>query len=1316
MMNTFRTTYRFVCVALLACLCLPSQAQIAQPGADAASAPRLVRFAGSIASNDSAAPINGAHDLVFAIYREAQGGEAVWSETQTVAVTDGKYSVLLGSATANGLPLSALASDEPRWLAASLDGQEIAPRALLVSVPYAMKALDAERFAGHDISEFISRDDAQRLIAAAQAPSKSESSQAVRLIDPSLSGQAAQPATDFAANNSSEVLLVTQTGTGYALRAVSPGIAVYASSSGNSPSIYALNNGTGANSSGVVAATNSTSGRGIIGIAYAASGPTMGVVGQSYSPTGRGVRGDALATTGATVAIQGENYSTSGVGIQGDANATTGLTYGVRGTSYSISGRGIEGLALANTGYTIGLSGRTVSNQGIGLYAESTATGGTPVGLFAKTNAPGSTGARVENSAGGKLISGVSAGGVEKFNVSGAGDVNAAGVVSAAAFAGNGALLTNVTAANAANATSADALGGILAANYARTDVGNTFTGNQSVNGDVAISGAVTYNGGTPITGHLSAIKTFSIPVLYTGSCVAMPASVPGALDGDSVVVTPPSAVANAVTGIITTGYVSSPGVVAVRACASSSNYQSSPAGDFRIDIWKHGSSFNSTPLFQIGFNPQSLTFANQQVNTTSWYPQVVIVLNPPGQTTPINLNSITLNGDFQFSSNNCPSQLAPGASCTVGISFSPKSIGNLAGGLVIYDSAVGSPHTVPLSGVSYGTPNITLSATTLNFPITVIGNSSSRSLTIGNTGNVDLAMTSTQISGSASFSVVSSNCESSIAPGANCTLNIAFAPSSSGAASGTLTITDNASGSPHAIALNGLGAGSVTGSQIYVWPTGIAFPNQNVGGVSSAQSVTISNNGGSDLNLSAIIVTADFQYVSHCPAALAAGQSCTVDVTFTPATDGNKQGTLTISSTDANLPAVNVTLSGATSRITINSLNQTFASAGSSGFWLGIYGTNFKPDSVAQWNGSDRPTIYWGPTYLTVSISSADLSTLTPVSIAVRPGATGGVSSNAASFTIYADLSLGDVRDMVYEPNSQKLLFTSQGGTFDGAIVPVDPNTLTVGAPVIVGSTPNRLALSDDNSTLYVGLDSPNFVRKVDVATMTPGAQFSLGIDQSFGPLRAIDIRVLPGNPNAVAVAMAVSNISPAESGVAIFDDGVKRANSLPKYPNGQIDTLAFSDDGSSLFGFTKDSAVGISKSSVDAGGVNFVSVSKYLVSTYFGTEMRHASGRLYFSDGSVIDDATVLPVGKANLSSSNGFSDVLPLPQIGKIVYLQPASGSPILQFYSSANFLKSGEIDLAWTGGYRAYSLVRWGLDGLAFRTDNGHIILLRTSLLQ
>lgn len=1313
MMTTFRTTSRFVCAALLACLCLPSLAQVAQPVADAASAPRLVRFSGAIAGDGSAAPINGPRDLVFAIYREAQGGEALWSETQTVAVTDGKYSVLLGGATANGLPLSALAADEPRWLAVALDGQEIAPRALLVSVPYALKALEAERLAGHEPSEIISRSEVQQLIAAALAPPKSESSQAVRLIDPSLSGQAALPATDFAASNSSEVLLVTQTGTGYALRAVSPGIAVYASSSGNSPSIYALNNGTGANSSGMVAATNSTSGRGIIGIAYAASGPTMGVVGQSYSTTGRGVRGDALATSGATVAIQGENYSTSGVGVQGDANATTGLTYGVRGASYSNSGRGIEGLALANTGYTIGLSGRAVSNQGIGLYAESTATSGTPIGLFAKTNAPGSTGARVENAAGGKLISGVGAAGVEKFNVTGAGDVNAAGVVSATAFAGNGTLLTNVTAANAANAA---ALGGIPAASFARTDVGNTFTGNQSMNGDVAISGAVTYNGGTPITGHLSAIKTFSIPVLYSGSCVAMPASVPGALDGDSVVVTPPSAVANAVTGLITTGYVSSPGVVAVRACASSSNYQSSPAGDFRIDVWKHGSSFNSTSLVQIGFNPMSLTFANQLVNTTSWYPQVVTVLNPPGQTTPINLNSITLNGDFQFDTNNCPSQLAPGASCTVGISFSPKSIGNLAGGLVIYDSAVGSPHTVPLSGVSYGTPNITLSAAILNFPITVIGNSSPRSLTIGNTGNVDLALSSTQISGSASFSVVSSNCGSSIAPGANCALNIAFAPSISGAANGTLTITDNAPGSPHSVALNGLGAGSASGSQIYVWPTGIAFPDQNVGGVSLAQSVTISNNGGSDLNLSAISVTGDFQYVSHCPAALAAGQSCTVDVTFTPATDGNKQGTLTISSTDADLPAVNVALSGATSRITISSLNQTFASVGSSGFWLGIYGTNFKPDSVAQWNGSDRPTVYWGPTYLTISISSSDLSTLSPASIAVRPGVTGGVSSNAASFTIYANLSVGDVRDMLYEPTSQKLLFTSQGGAYDGSIVPVDPNTLTVGTPVVVGSTPNRLALSDDNSTLYVGLDSPNFVRKVDVATLTPGAQYSLGIDQTFGPLRAIDIRVLPGNPNAVAVAMAVSNISPAESGVAIFDDGVKRANSLPKYPNGQIDTLAFSDDGSSLFGFTKDSAVGITKSSVDAGGVNFVSVSKYLVSTYFGTEMRHAGGRLYFSDGSVIDDTTVLPVGKANLSSSNGFSDVLPLPQIGKIVYLQPASGSPILQFYSSTNFLKSGEIDLPWTGGNRSYSLVRWGTDGLAFRTDNGHIIILRTSLLQ
>jgi hypothetical protein len=119
------------------------------------SVPRLVQFNGTL--KDSALrPIAGVASVTFAIYAEQDGGTALWSETQNVlADSTGHYNVLLGSATANGVPSELFSTTQSRWLSIAIARQPEMPRVLLASVPYALKAADADTLGGLPASSYV---------------------------------------------------------------------------------------------------------------------------------------------------------------------------------------------------------------------------------------------------------------------------------------------------------------------------------------------------------------------------------------------------------------------------------------------------------------------------------------------------------------------------------------------------------------------------------------------------------------------------------------------------------------------------------------------------------------------------------------------------------------------------------------------------------------------------------------------------------------------------------------------------------------------------------------------------------------------------------------------------------------------------------------------------------------------------------------------------------------------------------------------------------------------------------------------------------
>src|SRR5664279_961239 len=98
--------------------------------------PNLVRYSGTLFQPGSAAASSKITGVTFAIYRQQEGGAPVWLETQNVTLdASGRYSVLLGSTSATGLPSDLFSPQEPRWLAVRVEGQSEQSRVLLVSVP-----------------------------------------------------------------------------------------------------------------------------------------------------------------------------------------------------------------------------------------------------------------------------------------------------------------------------------------------------------------------------------------------------------------------------------------------------------------------------------------------------------------------------------------------------------------------------------------------------------------------------------------------------------------------------------------------------------------------------------------------------------------------------------------------------------------------------------------------------------------------------------------------------------------------------------------------------------------------------------------------------------------------------------------------------------------------------------------------------------------------------------------------------------------------------------------------------------------------------
>ena len=198
-----------------------------------------------------------------------------------------------------------------------------------------------------------------------------------------------------------------------------------------------------------------------------------------------------------------------------------------------------------------------------------------------------------------------------------------------------------------------------------------------------------------------------------------------------------------------------------------------------------------------------SLTFGPTPFGTTS--PTQPLMITNTGSTSL--LLALVTSGEYT-ETDNCGSVVAAGAACTANIAFVPTAVGTQAGSLTVASNAITGPVTIALTGVATG-PNVLLSPTSLNFGNELEGTTSApQTVTINNIGNLPLVISGLTVS--AGFTQTNT-CSAPVPASFSCSVSVSFAPTATGGYVGSLTLVDNAPGTPQTVGLTGTG---------YVYPT----------------------------------------------------------------------------------------------------------------------------------------------------------------------------------------------------------------------------------------------------------------------------------------------------------------------------------------------------------------------------------------------------------------------------------------------------------------------------------------------------------------
>lgn len=281
---------------------------------------------------------------------------------------------------------------------------------------------------------------------------------------------------------------------------------------------------------------------------------------------------------------------------------------------------------------------------------------------------------------------------------------------------------------------------------------------------------------------------------------------------------------------------------------------------------------------------------------------------------TSVTLSEINLsNAEFNASVASLPTVLASGQSMPVSIAFTPTTSGWTRGSVAFVSNASNPTLSLAVSGTGDNTPAVTATPSSLSFGSQTVGSTSTLPLVLTNTRKSAVSLTGLQTNGAA-FSITGPALPLSLPAGQSVAFTVAFAPQSAATDGGSIFVQ----GPGLTVPLTGTGAAVVVG-QLTIAPSALNFGSVTVGNTGN-QTLNLSASGAAVTISSSASSSAQFSLAgTSFPITIAAGQSVSLDVAFTPQNSGAASGSLAFTSNAGNAPpAEPVTGTGVTPVYTV--------------------------------------------------------------------------------------------------------------------------------------------------------------------------------------------------------------------------------------------------------------------------------------------------------------------------------------------------------------------------------------------------------------
>ncbi len=333
-----------------------------------------------------------------------------------------------------------------------------------------------------------------------------------------------------------------------------------------------------------------------------------------------------------------------------------------------------------------------------------------------------------------------------------------------------------------------------------------------------------------------------------------------------------------------------------------------------------------------LSLTPSSSTFPFGEVNVGSRKDLTLTVKNTGTANLVVSSATLASRTEFLIGASAWSNRtLAPGESGDIALGFKPSSNGSKTDVLTIVTNAGNKTINLTGTGVSSGTPDISISPTSLSFGNVAVGSSKTATFTISNPGSAPLSVTSISIgTGTGQYTVNTS--ATTVPVGGSRTVAVTFKPTSAGSKSGTVAIEAEGINRSLAVILSGTGTSSAA-PILTLTPSSTTFPFGEVSvGTRSNKTLTVKNTGTADLVVSSATLASRTEFLIGSSAwsnkTLAPGESGDIALGFQPSSAGSKTDVLTIV-TNAGTKTINLTGTGvavAAPVLTLSPSSTTFA------------------------------------------------------------------------------------------------------------------------------------------------------------------------------------------------------------------------------------------------------------------------------------------------------------------------------------------------------------------------------------------------------